>query len=169
MDIVESDAKCTSYTKDSNGYSVNADAAYTYLEKNNIDIAGYDHVIIITCLPSLPASYYGLGGTFIDGKVGFSFVLHTDVNYCVEYLNGKYEGLWPSAVYIHEFLHYIESYSDTLNLEIPVLHDGEEYGYTDKEEWREWYTDYIHKDIAKNGKKVGVDPQIWRLRPSLFN
>lgn len=169
VDIVESDVKCTNYTKDGNGYSISASAAYTYLEKNNIDIAGYDHVIMITCLPSLPASYYGLGGTFIDGKVGFSFVLHTDVNYCVEYLNGKYEGLWPSAVYIHEFLHCIESYSDALNLEIPVLHDGEKYGYTDKEEWREWYTDYIHKDVVKNGKKVGVDPQIWKLRPSLFN
>lgn len=169
VDIVESDVKCTSYTKGSYGYTVSASDAYTYLEKNNIDIAGYDHVIMITCLPSLPASYYGLGGTFIDGKVGFSFVLHTDVNYCVDYLNGEYEGLWPSAVYIHEFLHCIESYSDALNLEIPVLHDGEKYGYTDKEEWREWYTDYIHKDVVKNGKKVGVDPQIWKLRPSLFN
>lgn len=168
LDIIESDVKCTSYSKDGNGYSISTSAAYAYLEQNHIDIAGYDHVIMITCLPSLPASYYGLGGTFIDGQVGFSFVLHTDANYCVEYLNGRYEGLWPSTVYIHEFLHSIESYSHVLNLDIPVLHEGGNYGYTDKEEWREWYTDYIHKDIAVNGKNVGVDPQIWKLRPSLF-
>lgn len=168
VDIVTSDVKCTDYHKDGNGYSIGTSEAYTYFKQNGIDISGYDHVIMITCLPSLPASYYGLGGTFIDGNVGFSFVLHTDVNRCIEYLNGKYDGLWPSAVYIHEFLHSIESYSSLLRLPVPVLHDAEKYGYTDTEEWRAWYIDYIHKNVVKNGEKQGVEPVVWKLRPSLF-
>lgn len=168
VDIVESDAKCTSYTKDGNGYSVSAASAYAYLKENNIDITGYDHVIMITCLPSLPANYYGLGGTFIEGMTGFSFIIHTDVQFCIDYLTGKYDNLWPSAVYIHEFLHSIESYSAKLGFEIPTLHDAEKYGYTDKEEWRAWYQDYIHKNVTANGEKIGVDPQVWRIRPSLL-
>lgn len=168
VDIVEADAKCTSYTKDGNGYSISAGAAYTYLQENQIDITGYDHVIMITCLPSLPTNYYGLGGTYIDEKIGFSFVMHTDVQYCLDYLNGKYENLWPAAVYIHEFLHSIETYSTQLGFEIPVLHDAEKYGYTDHEEWRAWYQDFIHKTISHSGDKIGVDPQVWRLRPSML-
>ena len=165
VDIVEADAKCTSYTKDGNGYSISASSAYKYLQDNNIDITGYDHVIMVTCLPSLPASYFGLGGTFIDGKVGFSFVLHTNTNYATDYLNSNQ---WLPAVYVHEFLHSIESYSHSLNLEVPVLHDAEELGYTDKDDWREWYRDFINKNVNSNGKKIGVDPKVWKLPPSLL-
>jgi len=170
VDIVEATEECTDYSRiGESDYTINTSSARAYLEQNNIDIAGYDHVIMITCLPSLPAKYYGLGGTFIQDKIGFSFVLHTDVKHCIEYLNGNFPGLWPAAVYVHEFLHSVESYSHSLNFEIPDLHNGEKYGYIDTEEWREWYWDYIHKNIISDGKKIGVDPMVWKLRPSLFS
>ena len=168
VDIVEPTAKCDSYTKNGFGYTLTAPSAREYLAENGIDISGYDHVIMIACLPELPANYFGLGGLCIDGKIGYSFVLHRDVQNCIEYLNGRRPGSrWPSALYVHEFFHSIEACSRALGLDIPEV-DGAREGYSDREEYRDWYRDFIKKNIGKSGEKRGADPRLWRLRPSLF-
>ena len=167
VDLVEMSAKCTEYTKTNVGYTITAPSAREYLRKNGIDISGYDHVIMIACLPSLPAKYYGLGGSCIDGKIGYSFVLHTNADKYIEYLNGRWDGMWAPAIYVHEFLHSIEATSRALGLEVPKV-DGERFGYSDRNEWREWYRDFIRKELKVGGKQLGVDPRIWKLRPSVF-
>lgn len=167
VDIVESAVKCSDYTKTGAGYTITGPSAYAYLNEIGVDISSYDHVIMIACQPGLPVKYYGLGGLRIHGKIGFSFILHTDISNCIHYLNGKREGSWPSAIYVHEFLHSIESCSNSLGLPVPAV-DGDRFGYPDEEEFRAWYKDFMHKRLTQNGETLGVDPRIWRLRPSAF-
>jgi hypothetical protein len=167
VDIVESAVKCSDYTKTGAGYTITGPSAYAYLNEIGVDISSYDHVIMIACQPGLPVKYYGLGGLPIHGKIGFSFILHTDISNCIHYLNGKREGSWPSAIYVHEFLHSIESCSNSLGLPVPAV-DGDRFGYPDEEEFRAWYKDFMHKRLTQNGETLGVDPRIWRLRPSAF-
>ena len=38
----------------------------------------------------------------------------------------------------------------------------------DKDEYRAWYRDFMHKNIASDSGKAGVDLRIWSLRPSAF-
>lgn len=167
VDTIVSDTLCTDYTKNSWGYTItNADAA-SYLENIGVDVSLYDHVIVIAAQPSLPARYYGLGGMNIHQGIGYSFVLHTNVEHYVEYLNGRQDGGWPPAIYIHEFLHSVEALSNALGLNVPLL-DSAYPGYTSENEWRAWYYDYMHKKINSMGKIEGIDPRVWRLRPSLF-
>ena len=138
-----------------------------YLEDLGVDILSYDHVIMIAVQPGLPANYYGLGGLPIKDKVGYSFVLHLDVEKTLNYLNGLQENTWTSAIYIHEFLHSIESCSNSLGLNVPLI-DGDRFDYPNVDEYRLWYKDFIHQNLLVNGKRLGVDPRVWKLRPSLF-
>ena len=48
------------------------------------------------------------------------------------------------------------------------LVDGDRFNYPDINEYRLWYKDFIHKNLFVNNKKLGVDPRVWKLRPSLF-
>ncbi len=169
LDIIECSRLCDDYTRCECGYTVTAESAYAYLQNQGIDLSGYDHIFMISCLPGLPATYYGLGGLFIKGKVGFSFVLHRDVSHYLDYLNRKEGWEWPPAVYVHEFLHSIENYSASLGCALPSIHDGEQFGYTDREEWHGWYRDYIRKAVKQDGAHKGVEPLIWHLPPRLFN
>lgn len=169
-DVVVCDTKFTDYTKnDVDSYTMNNTTAYHFLKDNGIDIEGYDHVTVITCLPGLPVNYYGLGGSMIEGAVGYSFIIHTDSQYMIHYLRGEYEDTWPVAAYVHEFLHSIETYSSALGFEMPLIHNYQDYHYSEEEEHRAFYRDLIHNRIEYNGELVGVDPIVWALKPSLFN
>ena len=167
VDILELRAKCTAYTKSDIGYLISGPDACRYLEDNGVRIEAYDHVFMIVCQPSLPVKYYGLGGLPIKNRVGFSFILHADVENSLHYLSGKRENSWPSAIYMHEFLHSIESCANSLGLPVPMV-DGERSGYADLDEYRLWYHDFIHNKIEGNQRGRGVDSRILRLRPSLF-
>jgi len=167
VDTIECDNLCTDYTKTGLGYSISAPSASAYLKKNGIDISKYDHVIMIVSQPQLPANYFGLGGITIEGQIGFSFILHKDISASIEYLSGKRQGAWPSAIYVHEFLHSIEWYANSLRLPVPAV-DGERFDYPNVDEFRLWYKDFIHKNLLVNGKRLGVDSRIWQLRPSRF-
>ena len=167
VDILELRSKCTAYSKSDMGYHISAPLACRFLEENGVYIEKYDHVFMIVFQPSLPASYFGLGGLPIKGRVGFSFILHTDVNSSLHYLSGKRENSWVSTIYMHEFLHSIESLSNALSLPVPAI-DGERFGYADRDEYRLWYRDFIHNRIMRDGKRHGVDARLWQLRPTLF-
>ena len=167
VDTLVLDTPCTDYTKMWAGYSISDTSALLYLKSNGIDVTCYDHIILTTALPSLPATYFGLGGGNIYGRIGYSFVLHTNIENSLAHFNGEWENMWPPAIYVHEFLHSVEFLSNALGLNVPRI-DEEHQGYTFDFEGREWYRDFIHKRININGSYHGVDPRMWRLRPSLF-
>ena len=51
--------------------------------------------------------------------------------------------------------------------EWPELHDYSKYGYTeDKTQGlKQWYTDYINKEISYNGTKIGLPEEILKSKP----
>jgi len=168
VDILETSVKFKDYTKISMGYTASAPSSRKYLEEVGVDILSYDHIIMIISQPSLSASYFGLGGINIKGQVGYSFILHLNINDSIQYLKNEQKESWSSAIYIHEFLHSIESLSKSLNFEVPMV-DGDRFNYPSDQEYRLWYKDFIHNNIVVDGKRLGVDPRIFKLRPSLLN
>jgi len=167
VEIFEPTVSCKSYTKFSLGYTISGPSARAYLESLGVDILSYDHVIFIACQPKLPASYFGLGGLPIKEQVGYSFILFADMESSLRYLRGELENSWIPAIYMHEFLHSIERCANSLRLPVPLV-DGDRFGYSDVEEYRAWYRDFMHKRLLVNGDMLGVDPRVWKLRPSLF-
>lgn len=167
VDISEMRTRCDAYTKTDIGYLISGPDACRYLEENGIRIEAYDHIFMIACQPSLPVKYYGLGGLPIKNRIGFSFILHTDVEESLSYLSGERKNSWPSAIYMHEFLHSIEACANSLGLPVPMV-DGERDGYANFYEYRLWYRDFIHNKVEGNPTSRGVDPRVLLLRPSLF-
>jgi hypothetical protein len=168
VSVIESTLKLTEFSKGGCGYYVSGSSAAAYIKRMGIDISSYDHVIMIACLPSLPANYYGLGGGRIDEMRGFSFIFHANADQYVDYLNGYRENSWPSAIYTHEFMHSVEWLSNTLGLPVPSV-DGERPGYSGAFEYRDWYRDFMHRRIYCGGGAAGLDSRIWSVRPSLFD
>ncbi len=164
VDVVVCDKNLDKYTKpDGNGYYINANEAYEYCVENNISLDGYDHLFIIVNLPSLPVDYFGLGGMYTKNNIGYAFIRF----YGEDTINWTYDDpeAWPPSVYVHEFLHYIESYSHDLGFEIGSIHDAEKFGYKDVHGWREFYSDFMTKNVVYNGKKLGVEPIVWNAAP----
>jgi hypothetical protein len=168
VDILEAQKPYTDYAKNNFGYVVSRSSARRYLESLGVDILSYDHVILIACQPGLPVNYYGLGGLSILDQVGYSFILHADLQSSMPYLRGERENSWIPSIYVHEFLHSIERCANSLNLPVPLI-DGDRFGYPDVEEYRSWYRDFMHKRLRANGNLLGVDPRIWKLKPSFFS
>ena len=167
VDAVVSEAVMDAYEEGDFGYTIPEENAYEYCAKNGIDILPYDHVYFISCLPGMPANYFGLGGSFISGYTGFSQVYFPSEEYLSQTMGeGWY---WTSSVFIHEFLHSMETYSGILGYEAAVLHDGEKYKYREKpNDWREFYTDFINQEIQYQGKKIGIDRRVFAMKPHDF-
>lgn len=66
---------------------------------------------------------------------------------------------FPEEVFIHEFLHTLERNSSEFGLEIPELHNYENYNYKNDNiiGLKNWYSDYMTKKIYNDGKYLGID------------
>lgn len=167
IDVIVSDAVMDAYENEDFGYTISEESAYIYCAENGIDISRYDHIYFISCLPGMPADYFGLGGSFISGYTGFSQIYFLSEEYLSQTMGeGWY---WTSSVFIHEFLHSMETYSEALGYEAAVLHDGEKYKYKEEpNDWREFYTDFINQEISYQGKKIGIDRRVFAIKPHDF-
>ncbi len=112
--------------------------------------------------PRPQPALWALGGGFCcdnANRVGWVFVDRptTDV---------ASEGLL--AGWIHEFLHVIGDafYKDRLGVsQMPLLHDAEAFGYSrntaGREEWVQWYKDYMNRQVQRDGKLWGIGEEGW--------
>lgn len=167
IDVIVSNKVMDAYEKGDFGYKIAEEAAYTYCLEAGIDISQYDHVYFISCLPDMPANYFGLGGGFISGYTGFSQIYFPSDEYLSQVMGGGW--YWTSSVFIHEFLHSMETYSDALGYPAAVLHDGEKYRYQEEpNDWREFYTDFINQEIQYQGEKIGIDKRVFTIKPHEF-
>ncbi len=75
--------------------------------------------------------------------------------------------LFPEETFIHEFLHTLERISREYGLDYPLLHDYEMYGY--KVEYktglRDWYHDFMTKNIQYNGENIGLNSAVYKMKP----
>ncbi len=149
------------------GYCMTHEDAYQYCRKHKIDLTQYDHVAFVMCQPELQHTYFGLGGCFVKGFIGHTSVLYHDPEPLIR--SADPNALWPQGVYVHEFLHAAENYSDRLGYAHTTLHNGREYGYTDADGWRRYYSDVMQNKIFHQGRYIGIDPVVWRIPPHIFN
>ena len=103
--------------------------------------------------------YYGIGFSNIrlpnDSK-NFTYKYNTKINQ------------FPEEVFLHEFLHTLERNSLEYGYERPELHDYEKYGYENEKliGQKQWYEDYMNKNINTDKGLVGLPLEIYNLKPA---
>lgn len=75
---------------------------------------------------------------------------------------------FPEEVFLHEFLHSLERNAQEYGYDRPELHDYEKYGYENErlEGQKQWYTDYMNKEIKTQEGNVGLPAEIYTLKPA---
>ena len=75
---------------------------------------------------------------------------------------------FPEEVFLHEFLHSLERNAQEYGYNRPELHDYEKYGYENEllEGQKQWYTDYMNKEIKTTEGNVGLPAEIYTLKPA---
>lgn len=103
--------------------------------------------------------YYGIGFSNIrlpnDSK-SYTYKYNTRIN------------RFPEEVFLHEFLHTLERNSKEYGYERPELHAYESYGYENEPVigQKEWYEDYMNKEIKTNNGNIGLPSEVYTLKPA---
>ena len=65
-------------------------------------------------------------------------------------------------------MHSLERNAGEYGYEIPALHDYEKYGYENEAltGQKQWYTDYMNKEIQTTNGNIGLPPEIYTLKPA---
>ena len=139
----------------------------TVLEKE------YDYVFVVARMGNetkeIPVKdWIGLGGIKLY-DVGYSLIRMPNRNNDYVYTYDTSINIFPEEVFIHEFLHTLETNLQDYNYTIPELHDYEKYGYKEKDltGLSEWYRDYMQCKIKNNqGEYVGLNEIVYSLKPA---
>ena len=123
----------------------------------------YDSVIVLWYSGDIPTDYWGLayvgpvGGTYGGNYVTFTY---GTIIYGADWWWG---GKYPGEVILHEWLHGLEGYYQSLGYSIPGLHDAEKYGYHPDPDgsWKPWYSDYMQGKVISNGEYMGISYGVW--------
>ena len=166
---IEEAIKTVSYDNE-NGYYVSssdiADIIQPYIEKQE-----YDYIFAAVKLgdvlhKDIEGDWIGLGGMTYQ-NIGFSNIrlLNEEKSHIYKYSSNN---TFPEEVYIHEFLHTLEKESEEYGMEIPKLHDNEKYGYEvkAKEGLKQWYADYMCKNIKFANGTTGLEKQVFTFKPT---
>ena len=173
-DVMEekSPIKSMSYDEE-NGYYVSAYDIKDVIDKY-ISQGTYDHIFIafrtgdINSKTEIPVNdWIGLGSMEYR-NIGFSNIRlpNSESNYIYKYDDRI--NTFPEEVFVHEFLHTLERNSEEYGYERPELHAYEKYGYKNqnKEGLKEWYKDYMNKNIkSSSGQFLGLPNEIFTKKP----
>ena len=172
-DIIEIDTPITSISYDEkNAYYINPTDVENLIE-NYMKQKEYDHIFAVVRLGDLAKNieipvndWIGLGGMDYH-NIGFSNIrLPNDQNsYMYRYDSNINQ--FPEEVFLHEFLHSLERNLTEYGYDIPALHDSEKYGYKSEIliSLKNWYKDYMQKNINSNGTKIGLDEAVYTIKP----
>ncbi|MGN1269598.1 MAG: hypothetical protein ACI4UU_01845 [Clostridia bacterium] len=169
--IINDPITTLSYDKE-NGYYVSASDVYKYIN-SYVEEKEYDHIYVAFRMADkqkgnsvLVNDWIGLGGMDYLG-IGFSNIRMPDDRNNVVYEYNYRINTFPEEVFLHEFLHTLERNAMEYGYERPELHDYAKYGYKeDKTEGlKEWYADYMNKQIEYNGTKIGLPQDIYIHKP----
>ena len=103
--------------------------------------------------------YYGIGYSNIrlpNNSQSYIYKYDTRIN------------TFPEEVFLHEFLHSLERTAQEYGYEVPDLHDYETYGYKNEAliGQKEWYKDYMNKQIKTTSGYIGLPEEIYTLKPA---
>lgn len=78
---------------------------------------------------------------------------------------------FPEEVFLHEFLHSLERTAQEYGYQIPELHDYKKYGYRNSNlnGLKEWYQDYMNKNIKTSSGDIGLPKEVYTLKPANFS
>ena len=172
-DIKETTKPISQLTYDEdNGYYVSGynvkEIIDPYIEKGI-----YDHVFIvfrtgdINHKGAIPINdWIGLGSMEYRG-LGFSNIRLPDDSNSYIYKYDTRINTFPEEVFVHEFLHTLERNADEYGEERPELHDNYRYSYVSKDliGLKEWYEDYMNKEIKIATGNIGLPTDIYTKKP----
>lgn len=103
--------------------------------------------------------YYGIGFSNIrlpNSSRSYVYRYNTRINQ------------FPEEVFLHEFLHSLERNSEEYGYTVPALHDYEQYGYENEAlvGQRQWYKDYMNKNVRTSSGNIGLPEEIYSLKPA---
>ncbi len=100
--------------------------------------------------------------------IGFSNIRLPNSSESYIYKYDRRVNQFPEEVFLHEFLHTLERNSKEYGYEIPELHAYESYGYKNETVFgqKEWYKDYMNKEIVTSVGNVGLPQEIYKLKPA---
>lgn len=103
--------------------------------------------------------YYGIGFSNIrlpnDSK-SYIYKYNTSINQ------------FPEEVFLHEFLHSLERTAKEYGYDRPELHSYQQYGYKNEAiiGQKNWYMDYMNKEIKTNNGNIGLPNEVYTLKPA---
>ena len=103
--------------------------------------------------------YYGIGFSNIrlpNSSRSYVYRYNTRINQFTE------------EVFLHEFLHSLERNSEEYGYTVPALHNYEQYGYENEAlvGQRQWYKDYMNKNVRTSSGNIGLPEEIYSLKPA---
>ena len=103
--------------------------------------------------------YYGIGFSNIrlpNSSRSYVYRYNTKINQ------------FPEEVFLHEFLHSLERNSEEYGYTVPALHNYEQYGYENEAlvGQRQWYKDYMNKNVRTSSGNIGLPEEIYSLKPA---
>ena len=173
-DIYEIQEPITSLSYDNEfGYYV----APEDIEKQIKDIINqnnYDHIFVVVRLGNEEyeddieiKDWIGLGRMDYYG-IGFSNIRLPNSSKSYIYKYDTRVNQFPEEVFLHEFLHSLERTAEEYGYDIPELHDYKEYGYENEYliGQKQWYEDYMNKEIYTSNGYVGLPEEVYILKPA---
>ena len=99
--------------------------------------------------------------------IGFSNIRLPDDDHNYIYKYDSRINTFPEEVYVHEFLHTLERNAKEYDYERPELHGNSLYGYENKVliGLKEWYQDYMNKEIKTSSGNIGLPSEIYTKKP----
>ena len=172
-DIDEITTPITSLTYDEdNGYYVSGYNIKEVLDPY-IKQGKYDHIFVafrtgvINQKKAIPINdWIGLGSIEYRG-LGFSNIRLPDDSNSYIYKYDARVNTFPEEVLVHEFLHTLERNAEEYEYERPELHDNYKYSYFNKNliGLKEWYEDYMNKEIKTESGTIGLPSEIYTKKP----
>ena len=150
---------------ENNGYYVGEKDVYNQIIKNVGDNE-YDHIFAFFKLPDEKYLGYGNVNDWIGlGNMEFCGIGFSDIRIYDGFYSANDD--FPQEVLVHEFLHTLERNAEEYGYERPALHDFSNYGYEEKKNVRlkQWYSDYMNKEIKNKGEYIGLPSEIFNLKP----
>ena len=100
--------------------------------------------------------------------IGFSNIRLPNDSKSYIYKYNSRVNTFPEEVFLHEFLHSLERNAQEYGYDRPELHDYEKYGYENErlEGQKQWYTDYMNKEIKTTEGNIGLPAEIYTLKPA---
>ena len=173
-DIYELDTPLSSLSYDDEfGYYVAPEDVENQI-KDTISNNNYDHIFVVVRLGDEEHEndiqvndWIGLGSMDYYG-IGFSNIRLPNDSRSYVYKYNTRINQFPEEVFLHEFLHTLERNAEEYGYERPELHAYESYGYENEAiiGQREWYRDYMNKEIKTDNGNVGLPPEIYTLKPA---